>query len=213
MPIITVAQQKGGVGKTTIAVNLAGEISRRREEVALVDSDPQRSACHWAELGNLEFPVYEMCLESVPVRTWAHQVRGIPAKTVVIDTAPSERHLGASIAIADLVLVPCTASGLDIEAIARTIDVISAVRRRRHKRLAVVLVPNRIDRRTLEGQQLERELQGFGECVGPAIGARTAFVRAFTAGESVASLAHGQAADHEIQRLCDIVERELIPTR
>jgi len=210
MPIITVAQQKGGVGKTTIAVNLAGELRRRGVDVALIDSDAQRSACHWAEIGNLEFPVYEICLESMPVHTWAQQVRSIPTKTIMIDTAPSERHLGASIAVADLVVVPCTASGLDLEATARTLDVINAVRRHRKAPLAVVLVPNRLDRRTLEGQQLERELTGFGEHVGPAIGARTAFVRAFTAGESVASSAPGQAADHEIQQLCDAVE-QLVP--
>ena len=45
MTIITVAQRKGGVGKTTIAVNVAGELSRRNYDVALMDSDPQRSAC------------------------------------------------------------------------------------------------------------------------------------------------------------------------
>jgi len=53
MTIITVAQQKGGVGKTTIAINVAGELSQRNFNVALVDSDPQRSACQWAEPGNL----------------------------------------------------------------------------------------------------------------------------------------------------------------
>ena len=64
MKIITVAQGKGGVGKTTIAVNIAGELSRRNYNVALVDSDPQGSACQWAEPGNLEFPVYEIGLEN-----------------------------------------------------------------------------------------------------------------------------------------------------
>jgi len=212
MTIITVAQRKGGVGKTTIAVNLAGELSRRRFDVALIDSDPQQSSCHWAEPGNLEYPVYEMGLEnttSTALAKWANEVRGVKADIIVIDTAPGERQLGAALAVANLVVVPCTASGLDVEATERTISIIKAVRSQRRSSLEAILVPNRIDRRTLEGQQLEKELRAFGEAVGPPIGYRSAFVRAFSTGQSVADYAHGQAADLEIQALCDLVVRKL----
>jgi chromosome partitioning protein len=209
MTIITVAQRKGGVGKTTIAVNIAGELARRNYNVALVDADPQASACQWAGLGNLEFPVYEIGLDNITVGNWAQEVRTIKADLVVIDTAPSERHLGASIAVSDLILVPCTASGLDIEATEQTIAIIKAVRSRRPSPLAVVLVPNRVDRRTLEGQQLAQELRTFGEIVGPPVGNRSAFVRAFATGQSVADFASGHPADLDIQMLCDLVVREL----
>lgn len=209
MPIITVAHLKGGAGKTTIAVCVAGELARRNNSVALVDSDPQRSACQWAQPGNLEFPVYEIGLENVTVGNWAREVKAVRADIVVIDTAPNERHLGASIALADIILVPCTASGLDIEATDRMIAITRAVRRRRTAPLSVILVPNRVDRRTLEGQQLERELRSFGELVGPAIGSRSAFVRAFASGQSVAELVPGQVADIEIRTLCNLVTGEL----
>jgi len=142
MTIITVAQRKGGAGKTTIAVNIAGEFTRRNYNVALVDSDPQASACKWAGLENLEFPVYEIGLDNFTIGNWVQEVRSVEADLVVIDTAPSERHLGASIAVSDLILVPCTASGLDIEATEQTIAIIKAVRGRRSSPLAVVLVPN-----------------------------------------------------------------------
>jgi chromosome partitioning protein len=208
MTIITVAQGKGGVGKTTIAVNIAGELSRRNFNVALIDSDPQASACHWAELGNLEFPVYEIGLENSArsaIASWVRDVKRVEAEIVVIDTAPGERQLGASISIADLVLVPCTASGLDIEATERTMGIIQAARRSRSAQLDVILVPNRADRRTLEGHQLEQELRGFGEMVAPTVSQRSAFVRAFATGQSVADYAGGEAADLDIGRLCDLV--------
>jgi chromosome partitioning protein len=205
--IITVTQRKGGVGKTTIAVCAAAALARRGHQVALVDSDPQRSASQWAEPGNLEFPVYEMALEQTSVSAWAQEVRSIQAGVVVIDTAPNAREMGASIALANLILVPCTPSGLDLDATLQTLAIIDAARKHRRDRIKVILVPNRIDRRTLEGRQLIDELSGFGEIVAPSIAARAAFVRCFTNGQSVTSFMPGDAADQEIQQLADTIER------
>jgi chromosome partitioning protein len=204
--IITVTQRKGGVGKTTIAICIAAELARRGHDVALVDSDPQRSASQWAEPGNLEFPVYEMALEQVSVSAWARQVRSIQAGLLVIDTAPNAREMGASIALANLILVPCTPSGLDLDATLQTLAIVNAARERRRDQIKVILVPNRLDRRTLEGRQLVEELSEFGEIVAPPIASRSAFVRCFTSGQSVASFMPGDAADQEIQQLADAVE-------
>jgi chromosome partitioning protein len=136
--------------------------------VVLVDGDPHRSLCQWAEPGNLEFPVYEIGLApDQPVVGWARDVRKIKDEIVMIDTAPGEREMGASAALADVILVPCTASGLDIEATERTLGVIEAVRKRRRELMKVVLVPNRIDRRTLEGRQFVEGREQFGEEVAP----------------------------------------------
>ncbi|HLN11048.1 MAG TPA: ParA family protein [Xanthobacteraceae bacterium] len=211
--IIAVAQRKGGVGKTTLSVSLAAELARRGRGVALVDSDPQRSACQWAEVGALAFPVHEITLADQSVSDWVRHVRTVPGECVVIDTAPNDRALGAAIALATLVLVPCTPSGLDLEASVRTLEIIDAVRARREGVLTIILVPNRVDARTLEGQQIREELEGFGEVVAPAIGDRLAFVRAFTAGASVADLAPDSEADHEIAALCDLAEAALADVR
>lgn len=205
--IITLAQRKGGVGKTTLAVSVAAELCKRGNDVALVDSDPQRSACQWAELGNLEFPVYEVVLGDQPVTPWVQEVRRVSAAVLVVDTAPNDRALGASIALSDLILIPCTPSGLDVEATARTLEIINTVRARRQRPLEVILVPNRVDRRTLEGRQLVEELKAFGERVGPTVGDRSAFVRAFSTGQSVSDFAAGETADLEIKTLVDMVDK------
>jgi len=210
MPVtITVAQRKGGVGKTTLAVAIAGEFSKRGWDIALIDGDPQQSASHWAEPGNLHFPVYQITLGSESVSRWANDVRGVKSDYIVIDTAPNEREMGASIALADLILVPCSGSGLDLEATSRTLAIIAAVRSKRKAPLGVILVPNRIDRRTLEGRQLVEELGSFGETVSPPISNRSAFVRAYASGQAIADFAAGQPADLEIQDLCDLVATAL----
>lgn len=208
--IISIVQRKGGVGKTTLAVSLAAELHKRRKDVALIDSDPQRSACQWAEPGNLEFSVYEIALADRPVSVWAQDVKRVEARFLVIDTAPEDQALGASIALSNLVLVPCTPSGLDLEATARTLKIINAVRARRQGRPDLILVPNRVDSRTLEGRQLVDELNTFGELVGPVIHDRTAFKRAFSTGQSVADFAMGEAPDYEIQALCSLAEKFLV---
>ena len=70
-------------------------------------------------------------------------------------------------------------------------------------------MPNRIDRRTLEGRQLVEELEQFGEEVAPALTNRSAYVRCFAAGELVATLAVEEPADLEVRALADIVEPNL----
>ena len=185
--VISVAQRKGGVGKTTLAVLLAGELDRRTRAVGLVDADSQASACHWAEPGNLSFPVYQLDPETRPVAEWARLMRQIPHQIIVVDSAPNDRVLGAVLAVANIVLMPCTPSGLDIEATARTLDIVREVRATRQTALRAMIVPNRVDQ------------------LGPMIGSRSAYVRAFALGQSVADFASGTPADIEIKTLADLV--------
>jgi chromosome partitioning protein len=209
--IITVGQRKGGVGKTTLAISIAAELQRRGKEVALIDADPQRSACQWAVPGNLHFPVYELTLGDQSVLNWVRDIRQVAQRHnyLVVDTAPSERALGASIAVSSLVIIPCTPSGLDLEATTGTLEIIDKVRNHRQGDPPLILVPNRVDARTLEGKQLLDELTGFNEPVSPTIGSRSAFVRAFSAGRSVAEMPDGQAGHREIALLCDLIEKSL----
>jgi chromosome partitioning protein len=121
--------------------------------------------------------------------------------------------MGAALALSDLVLVPCTASGLDLEATARTLAIVDSVRRQRKAALNLILVPNRVDRRTLEGRQLVEELKSFGEIVSSPVSNRSDFVRAFATGQSVCDYAAGGAADLEIIALCDLVTKTLSDQR
>jgi chromosome partitioning protein len=81
--------------------------------------------------------------------------------------------------------------------------VVESVRACRANPLPVVIVPTRIDLRTLEGRQILNELEGLGEPVTQPLGYRADFVRAYSAGQSISTFAPGSPADDEIRALAD----------
>ena len=114
MPVIVVANPKGGVGKSTVATNLAGALARAGHAVMLGDVDRQQSAAQWLALRPALLPT---------IRGWdpLHDAVVRPPKGtthVVLDT-PAGLHgkkLDNVIRIADLVLVPLQPSLFDIQA-------------------------------------------------------------------------------------------------
>jgi chromosome partitioning protein len=207
--IIALAQQKGGVGKTTLTICLASEIRRCRYSVAVVDTDPQHSACEWAAPGKLGFPVQAMPFADHSFTSWAREISRFDADYVLLDTAPDDKALRAAASLSQMVLLPCTPSGLDLDATVRSLRIVNAVRQRRRDSLLAILVPNRVDPRTLEGRQLIDELKQLGEIVGPAVGDRSIFVRTFATGRSVCDQAPGSSADREVRALWVVAERML----
>jgi chromosome partitioning protein len=181
--IIAVVQRKGGVGKTTIAISLAGELSRRGMDVDVIDADPQKSAAEWAAPGRLPFPVSEIPIETGRASSWVGMIRASRGRITIIDTPPHEYAVGVAVAVADLVIVPCTPSGLDLSATEQAINAIEFAREKRKHAVPILIVPNRVDLRTLEGQQITEELAELGEIVCAPIGSRLGYVRAFSRGE------------------------------
>lgn len=199
--VISVVQRKGGVGKTTIAISLAGELHRRGRLVDVIDADPQRSAAEWAAPGRLPFRVSELPLKMGAAAQWANMVRSMPGQTTIIDTPPHEYAVGAAVAVADVVVLPCTPSGLDLSATEQAIATIAYARDKRGNEVPALLLPNRVDPRTLEGQQIVEALEDLGEIVCHPIASRLAYVRAFSAGV----LPTGEAVAAELAKLGDKV--------
>jgi chromosome partitioning protein len=207
--VIAVVQRKGGVGKTTIAISLAGDFYRRGFAVQVIDADPQRSAAEWAAPGQLPFAVAELPLEIGGAAGWAQMIRSLPDTITIIDTPPHEYAVGAAAAVSDVMLLPCTPSGLDLSATEQAIAAIAFARGKRGAQVPALLVPNRVDMRTLEGQQIMEALDELGEIVCRPIAARLGYVRAFSAGV----LPAGEAISAEIADLGEQVLRTVRPIR
>ena len=154
MPVIVIANPKGGVGKSTLATNVAGLLARLGHAVMLGDVDRQQSARQWLALRPATLP---------PIRGWevaADQIVRPPKGTshVVLDT-PAGLHgkrLDAVLKIADKLLIPLQPSLFDIQATHAFVQDLRA--HRRGVELAVGLVGMRVKEHTLANEQLHQYL-------------------------------------------------------
>ncbi len=156
MPVIVVANPKGGVGKSTFATNLAGYFAARGYRVMLGDADPQQSSLSWLALRSPGLP---------PIGSWQIE-RGKLAKApkgtthIVLDT-PAGLHGGRFeevMRIADKVVVPLQASMFDILATQAFLQKLSAHR----PRVQVGVIGMRVNLRTRAADQLIHYVDSLG---------------------------------------------------
>lgn len=125
---ITVANLKGGTGKTTTAFHLAAGLSRRGERVLLVDADSQGSALSWSETAGEELT---FTVVGLPVKDIHRRVKEEFAGSyehTVIDTPPGEPAVVRSALLAaDEVIFPISPALLDIDRIRPTLELIAEV--------------------------------------------------------------------------------------
>jgi chromosome partitioning protein len=159
MTVILVANPKGGVGKSTLATNIAGYLASRGHAVMLGDLDRQQSSKLWLglrprqarEIGSWE--VSEDGAVARPPRGTTH---------AVIDT-PAGLHgsrLKDVVALADKVLVPLQPSIFDIYATRDFLD--KLLSHRRADKLQIAVVGMRVDARTLAADRLHEFVAGLG---------------------------------------------------
>ncbi|MBS3935774.1 MAG: ParA family protein [Sulfuritalea sp.] len=160
MQVYLVANPKGGVGKSTLATNLAGGLAQRGSRVMLGDIDRQQSSRAWLRLRSPALP---------PIATW--DIRpDAPARPppgterVVLDT-PAGLHgkkLARVLRQADRIVVPLAPSLFDILATRRFLDDMLEEKALRKRPVEIVVVGMRVDARTRAAAELERFLQDTG---------------------------------------------------
>lgn len=205
--IYTVAQQKGGAGKTTLAAHLAIAWSEVDLRVAVVDIDPQGSLTRWFQTRQ-EAMDGNVGLQHVQINGWRTQrevERLAQDNDIVVIDSPPHAETEARIAVrsANLVIVPVQPSPMDMWATQPTLDLA------RSESVPVLLVINRVPPRAKLADDLIERIKGMGADVAQTqIGNRVQFAAALFEGRSVTESARKTRAAEEIQELAaEILKR------
>ncbi|MDU8911803.1 ParA family partition ATPase [Aestuariicoccus sp. MJ-SS9] len=204
--IITIAQQKGGSGKTTLAANLAVGFLARGQSVALVDIDPQGSLGRWFMTRIERDPALCTDLEFATSSAWGitYECRKLAGShdIVIVDTPPkADSDLRPALRAADLVVVPVSMSHVDLWATEGVID----LARREDKEALVVL--NRARANTRLSADVDKAAQDLMARVATArLSNRVAFAETLGQGGSPADRGKSPARDEITALTAEVAE-------
>jgi chromosome partitioning protein len=205
--IVSLVNQKGGVGKTTVAVNLAGSLSDKGARVLILDADPQGSITQWRSISDrrdLEVRHHPLPLAKGDVKAF---FQGFDH--VVIDSPPAMGEITASVLLVSHgAIVPVGPSPLDIWSSRETVSLIQEARRINRKLRGMLLICRKIPR-TKVGREA-REAMGIYplEVLESEICQRVAYIEAMMSGLCVSQYAPGSEAAAEMEGLClEVIKR------
>lgn len=197
MLAIALISQKGGVGKTTLAIHLATAFEVHGHQTLLVDLDPQTSAAEWKDARQAERP-YVMAVPPSRLGKTLETAREHQAEVVVLDTAPHSEGTALDAArAADLILVPCQPSIMDLRTMRKTADLLNYLKK------PTYAVLNEVAPQGTVADEAARAITAqFGMSVCPIrLGQRVAFNRCLLTGQTAQEYEPGGKAAQEIESL------------
>lgn len=200
--MLALLAQKGGVGKSSLAVALAVANDLSGGQSALVDLDPQGTTSVWGRLRQGAPP--EVVSAHPPrLRRVVEDAGSAGSTLIVIDTAPRERAGAVAAAeLADVVIIPCRPAAPDLAALPATLEVAAAGGTR------AIVVVNQAPTRGSWISDAQEAVCEFGAEVCPVvIGQRVAHAKAFVRGKSAQELEPSSKAAAEITDLYDWIIR------
>jgi chromosome partitioning protein len=196
MKVLTILSQKGGTGKTTIALHLAVAATQADQKTIIVDLDPQASASQWNDGRDQKTPQV-VSAQSARLSAILEAARGEGLQLAIIDTAPhSESAALAAARMADFILIPCRPAILDLHAIRNSVDIVQIA----NKKGAVVL--NAVPAKSRLTEEAIEAVKAYSIEVSPIqVGQRAAFVHSLTSGLTAQEYEPNGKAAEEIRHL------------
>lgn len=201
--VITVANLKGGVGKSTTTIHLATAAQMAGIVTAIIDVDPdQQAAAKWKDSRTDERPFVFSAVYSRIAQSIAEAERA-GAELVFIDTAAFEQKiLTASVQLPHLVLIPCRPTAQDVQYLTATTDIVA------HYRKPATVVLNQVEPRLPETEQARSLIAKLGITLSPVhLSKAVSYQRAIAAGLGVTEYEPTGKAAQEILGLLDWISR------
>lgn len=205
--IITIAQQKGGAGKTTIAAHLAVAFSQRGKRVAVIDIDPQGSLTQWHNIREKKFGEGFTGMNFSSISGWRlpNEIDRVKsnADVIIIDSPPhTQTETKTAIRVADFVIIPAQPSPTDLWATAETVRLVSEER-----------IPHRVllNRAVLNSKLLKDIEKQFSSVLKNKIANRIVFASAMLEGRCVTETAPTSSAAEEIKLILKEVSAIIFP--
>ena len=203
MKTLSIISQKGGAGKTTLALNLAGAAESFGHRSVVIDLDPQASAKGWHDHRQKDTPVV-ISAQASRLDDVLETARKHGADICIIDTAPhSETAALAAARAADLILIPCRAGILDLRGISSSVDLVQIAKR------PALVVLNAVPPRGGLPDQAEEAIRPYGVRVASArISQRAVFNHSLTAGQTAVEFEPEGVEAQEIRDLYQLACKE-----
>ena len=200
--IISFVNQKGGVGKTTSAINVAASLKRRNYKIGFIDADPQGSATQWHSVE--DNTAFEIMHHPEPISKGEINELSQDYDFLVIDAPPAIGDITKSIlAVTDLSIIPLSPSSLDVWSCKGTLEMVDEARQD-NPDLDVKLLINRKIPGTRVGREARDSLAVFDmDILDTEMCQRVAYIDAMTSGVSVMQYAPSSKAADEVESLCD----------
>lgn len=184
MPVISILNQKGGSGKTTIAINLARAYQLIGHSVLLIDSDKQGSSRDW-QSADENNPLPLLILDKVSIDKDIKKVIG-QYKYIIIDGSPQATEIAiATIRASDFILIPIQPSPFDIWASSNLIELVKqGMINNRNLKAGIVLT--RLVKNTKIGNEISQIIHDFElPVLNSTIGQRTCYPYSASLGKTI----------------------------
>ena len=197
MRTIALINQKGGVGKTTVAVHLATAFWQHGADALVLDLDPQASATEWHDARAESLPHVESIQPARLAKVVEHAAE-IGTAALILDTAPHAESTALDAArCADMVLVPCQPSIMDLRAMRKTVELLKLVK------VPAFAILNSVPSYGTVADEAAEMIEGsLGLAVCPVrLGDRVAYNRCLIGGQVAQEVEPAGKAASEIARL------------
>src|SRR5450755_1541725 len=196
MKTIAIISQKGGAGKTTVAIHLAVAAEQHGMNTAIFDLDPQASAASWSDKRENPSPAV-VSAQAARLPSLLEQAESQSAGLVIIDSAPNADAASLAAArAADLILIPCRPAAFDLNAIGTTLNLAAVAGKPAYVLLNAVPTQGKV------GEEARAALEAGGvTVVTPVLHHLVAFSHAVNDGRSAQELDPKSKAALEIDML------------